>query len=135
VVAFWDRALQGTQGALGRADGRSDHSSSVALGSEAVPLSTSVMVGRGESALGSVGVTWANPRASRHAKVAAVLVNSQAPIESMVMSYLTSFFFNLKDELVSNAWTMFSSRAFVHQYVAHGLVTISHLHQLVVVWS
>ena len=52
---------------------------------------------------------WSHPKTFKgYGKSAALLSNSQSPIESL-------------DSIVNKAWTMFSSKAYVHQYLKHGL--------------
>lgn len=52
---------------------------------------------------------WAQPRAfSRYEKCATLLSNSKSAIGPL-------------DHVIGKAWRMFSARAYVHQYVKHGL--------------
>ena len=53
---------------------------------------------------------WSHPKAFKgYTKSAALLSNSQSPVTSL-------------DTIVEKAWTMFSSKAYIHQYLKHGLV-------------
>ena len=52
---------------------------------------------------------WTNKRSfCGYDKSAMLLSNSQSPVRSL-------------DSMVGKAWTMFASRAYVHQYTKHGL--------------
>lgn len=53
--------------------------------------------------------TWAHPRPFHKYDKSAVLVsNSQSQVPAL-------------DHFVSKAWSMFASRAYIHQYIQHGL--------------
>jgi tubulin delta len=53
--------------------------------------------------------TWSHPRAfNNYEKSAVLLSNSQAPLETL-------------NGVVDKAWKMFASRAYVHQYLKHGM--------------
>ena len=52
--------------------------------------------------------TWAHPRPFKYEKSAVLLSNSQSQVKAL-------------DCVVSKAWSMFASRAYVHQYLKHGL--------------
>ena len=53
--------------------------------------------------------TWAHPKPFlSYDKSAVLLSNSQSQVGAL-------------DTLVSKAWSMFASRAYVHQYLRHGL--------------
>ena len=53
--------------------------------------------------------TWAHPRPfNKYEKSAVLLSNSQSQVKAL-------------DCVVSKAWSMFASRAYVHQYLKHGL--------------
>ena len=52
---------------------------------------------------------WAHPRPfNKYDKSAVLLSNSQSQVNAL-------------DSVVSKAWSMFASRAYVHQYLKHGL--------------